>query len=309
VAVSKEGRIFVNFPRWSPSIPTSVAEIKETGELEPYPNEEWNNWTPESNAKEHFVCVQSVYIDRDNYLWILDPANAWFQGVMESGAKLLKVDLKTDSVINVFNFSDSVALLTSYLNDIRVDTERDFAYITDSGAGNLVVVNLNNGKSRRLLVEHSSTKAEDITLLIEGVEWNAKVHADGIALDNNGEYVYYKALTGRGMYRIQTKWLRDWTLADEELGEKVEYLGQTEATDAIAYGHDDSIYLTSIEHNAIKRFTPEKTMEVVVQDSLLKWPDSFSVTKDGSIYVTTAQIHLGEAVKEPFRIFKLEVSE
>jgi hypothetical protein len=73
VAVSNTRRIFVNFPRWS-SIPFSVAEIVDS-QLVPYPNTEWNTWGGSTPPENHFVCVQSVYIDKENYLWILDPAS------------------------------------------------------------------------------------------------------------------------------------------------------------------------------------------------------------------------------------------
>src|SRR3954465_1322150 len=64
VTVSENGRIFVNFPRWSEDVPVSVAEVQKDGSIKPYPNEEWNAWR---NAKmgqlsvaDHFVAVQSV---------------------------------------------------------------------------------------------------------------------------------------------------------------------------------------------------------------------------------------------------------
>jgi hypothetical protein len=44
VAVSREGRIFVNFPRWSPNVLVSVAEIISGGETKPFPDAEWNRW-------------------------------------------------------------------------------------------------------------------------------------------------------------------------------------------------------------------------------------------------------------------------
>jgi len=45
---------------------------------------------------------------------------------------------------------------------------------------------------------------------------------------------------------------------------------------------------------------------MVIQDSLLKWPDSFSVTSNGDFYVTTSQLHLAGKHSEPFNIFKLQ---
>ena len=63
VAVSQEGRIFVNFPRWSTDVPVSVAEVKMSGEIVPYPDMAWSGWTSDDSPEDSFVCVQSVFID------------------------------------------------------------------------------------------------------------------------------------------------------------------------------------------------------------------------------------------------------
>ena len=91
VAATKDGRLFVNFPRWSEDVPVSVAELK-SGKLVPFPDAEWNAW---ERGKGHdpvkrFICVQSVTVDDKGELWILDPANPGFQGVVEGGAKLIR---------------------------------------------------------------------------------------------------------------------------------------------------------------------------------------------------------------------------
>jgi hypothetical protein len=39
VTVSEEGRIFVNFPRWSEDVPVSVAEVMKEGSIKPHPND------------------------------------------------------------------------------------------------------------------------------------------------------------------------------------------------------------------------------------------------------------------------------
>src|SRR5262245_55241656 len=44
VAVTSDGRIFVNFPRWTEDSPISVAEVGRDGKLTPYPDEKWNSW-------------------------------------------------------------------------------------------------------------------------------------------------------------------------------------------------------------------------------------------------------------------------
>lgn len=312
VAVSREGRIFVNYPRWSDAVPVSVAEVLPGGRVRPYPDETWNRWEPSLDPREHFVCVQSVYADPDDYLWILDPANPLFRGVVRNGPKLIKVDLRTNRVIQKIYFPESLAPRASYLNDVRIDTARRFAYITDSGRGAIIVVNLATGQGRRVLADHPSTKSEGITISIDGKEWLRpdgsvpQVHADGIALDAKGEYLYYQALTGRSLYRIETAALRNPRLPEQELGKKVEFLGTTGAADGIEFGPAGNLYLTALEESAIKRFTPDRTLETVVQHSRLAWPDSFAAGADGYLYVTTSQIHLMPAPQEPYRLFKFK---
>jgi hypothetical protein len=44
VTVAPDGRIFVNFPRWTEDTPVSVAELMPDGSTKPYPDEEWNPW-------------------------------------------------------------------------------------------------------------------------------------------------------------------------------------------------------------------------------------------------------------------------
>jgi sugar lactone lactonase YvrE len=299
VAVSEEGRMFVNFPRWG-VVPLSVAEVINK-QIIPYPNNEWNTWDASTTPENHFVCVQSVYVDKKNYLWILDPASIG-GSVVNGGPKLLKVDLQTDSIIQIIYFNDEVAPLNSYLNDIRVDTELNFAYLTCSGLGAIIVVDLNSGQSRRLLTDHYSTKAEDISLTINGQSINFDVHSDGLALSDDGNELYYKALTGRALYKISASALRDESLTNSELENEVVYVTETIPCDAMEFDPDGYLYFTSIEDNSIYRFLPSNELSLIVTDDRLKWPDSFSITHSGDIYVTNSRIYFPPGKHSVFQI-------
>jgi sugar lactone lactonase YvrE len=296
VAVSmKSGRIFVNFPNWSDDHTISVAELVN-GSPKPFPNEEWNK---PGDPASHFVCVQSVVVDDQDNLWILDPAAPKMQGIVKGGPKLVKVDLGTNQVVQTIPFGEDVAPKKSYLNDVRVDTRTNKAFITDSAKGAIVVVDLKTGRARRLLDRHASTQPEkDVQLTVDGkalIDQQTKrppqIASDGIALDPGGGYLYYHALTDHTLYRIQTRYLVDEKLSAKDLESKVENVGETPASDGMLEANDGSVYCTDIEGGAIVHWDPlTKNIEPVIADERLLWPDTLSWGPNGELYVTASQI-------------------
>jgi len=316
VAVSKSGRVFVNFPDWSDDHTVSVAEIVN-GEPLPFPNQEMNQPGP---AGSHFICVQSVYVDGNDNLWILDPAAPKMKEIVPGGPKLVKVDLKTNQVVQSIPFGEDVAPKKSYLNDVRVDTAAGVAYITDSGLGAIVVVDLNTGKARRVLEGDKSTSAEkDVKLTVDGRQLlgpdkkSPQINSDGIAFDSANKLLYYHALTGHTLYRIKTDYLNDAKLSKTDLSGKVENMGGTPAPDGMLESPDGRVYLTALEQNAIVRFDPAtKKTETVIEDKRLSWPDTLSWGPQETLFVTCSQIQNmprfnqgRNARTEPYRVFKI----
>jgi sugar lactone lactonase YvrE len=321
VTISKAGRIFVNFPRWVDEPAPSVAEVAADGSLVPYPNEAINVWdkTPGESARSHFVCVQSVVVDEDDFLWILDPASPGFQAVVPGGAKLLKVNLATNGVEREYHFDNESAPDKSYLNDVRF--AKGFAFISDSGLGAIVVLNLTTGTVRRLLENHPSTKAEPgVEPVIGGRPWKfadnttPQVHSDGIAIDPKREYVYYKALVGRTLYRVPITALLDESLSQQALGNLVESVAVTEPTDGLEFDKQGNLYMTSLEWNAIKVLRPDGRFEVFARATDFLWPDTIAMSHDGDLLFTAAQFHLMPAFNggidkrtPPYKVFRLKL--
>jgi len=311
VAVTSDGRIFVNFPRWWPEIPMSVAEVLADGTLAPYPDEAWNDWTPGEDPKNSFVCVQSVVADGDGSLWVLDPANPWFGGVVSGGAKLVQIDVSSGDVIRTIVFDDQAAPAGSYLNDVRIDNDERAAYITDSGLGALVVVDLATGESRRVLADHPSTQSENVVLTIEGSDWllpdgsAPQVHSDGIALDMARDLVYFQALTGRTLYRIPAPALRDPSLSAEDLAARLVAVATPGPSDGLLWDGDQGVFLSALEHDGVRRWNPRSGVETVIEERVIAWPDSFALGPDGALYVTTSQIHRGPNPPEPYRLLRI----
>lgn len=290
VAVSNDNRMFVTFPRAN-GIPCSVGEIVN-GEVVPYPNQEWNNWNIMSTSNNLFVNINSVQIDQNNCLWVLDAGTLLGQ-LIPCGPKLVKIDLNTDSVLQVIYIDTCTTPCECFLNDFRVDVQRGYAYITDSGVGAIVVVNLATGQCRRLLSESNSVKAEEILLYVNGQTVCWKVNVDGLALNQNGEYLYYKALCGYALYRIPTSVLIDTSLHNVNVEYNVQLVTSTIPCDGMEFDAQGNLYFTGIEDNTIYYLTPGLQFETLISDSRLKYPDSFSITPTGDIYVSTSRtLHL-----------------
>ena len=322
IAVSPQGRIFVNFPRWEQDVEISVAEVMKDGSLKPYPNAEWNAWRnlkPLSNG-DHFVCVQSVTVDPQGFLWILDPAAPGNEFNLDGGPKLVKVDLASDKVLQVIRFGRDAIPQGSYLNDVRISPDGRWAYITDSGVrGALLVVDLRTGKPRRVLDGHPSTQVEpDVIVHADGQELRrpdnrkVKFSADGIALDRQGRFLYWQALTGKTLYRLPTNILTNPTVAPARLAAAVTKVGTTNVADGLWMDAKGNIWVTSPEDDSLKLRAPDGTMRTVVQDKRLRWPDSLAEGPDGSIYVTSSHIQdmaqwheKGSTRTEPYALWKV----
>jgi len=297
VGVSREGRIFVNFPRWEKDVAISVAEVMKDGRLRPYPDAEWNAWSnlKPLSVQDHFVCVQSVTVDPQGFLWVLDPAAPGNEFIKPGGVKLVKVDLATDKVVQVIAFDAVAAPQGSYLNDVRVSPDGKTAYLTDSGQqGALLVVDVTTGHARRVLDGDPRTQPEPgVVPVVDGHELRRPDHripafaADGITLDAKGEWLYWQALVGRTLYRAPTNVLLD---AGADVGAAVEKVATTNVADGLWMDGQGYLFVTDPGINAVRMRSPDGTMTVVAQDVRLRWPDSLAEGADGSIYVTASHI-------------------
>ncbi|MEM6927698.1 MAG: L-dopachrome tautomerase-related protein [Myxococcota bacterium] len=303
IAAFDDLRLVVNYPRWSDDVPVSVAVLDPGEAPRPFPDADWNDWAAGDEVDNHWVCVQSVVRDPQGGLWVLDPGNPKFEGVIEGAPKLVKF-ASPDAVSpeRIIAFEAPAITPDSYLNDVRFDLDFGLAYLTDSGDGALVVVDLLTKRARRVLDGHPSTQAEPITLTIGGLPFDRAVHADGIALDAEGGSLFYQPLTGRTLYRLPLSVLRDGA-DDEAVAAAVEAVAEVGASDGLLF-HQDRVWLTSLEHDAIRTLDPATgVIETVVQNASYAWPDSLAVSPGGRVVFTTAQIHLGDAPLAPFGIW------
>jgi sugar lactone lactonase YvrE len=283
------------------------------GEAQPFPSASWNSWKPGDPVREDaFVAVQSVVRDAGNRIWVLDTGNPYLMGVVAGGARLFCFASDTGEELHRFSFGPDIARQRTYLNDVRLDLKHEYAYITDSGEGGLIVLNLHTGEARRLLDGHPSVLAEDTDIIIGDQPWKIggqtpRVHSDGIAYVPKRDYVYFQALTGRTLYGIDAAILRDAKAPAEKVATAVKAVLKHRPVDGILAGPDGAIYLSNLEQSSIDRWSPDAEVERLVGDGRLAWPDSFSLTTDGWLYVATSQIHLGPQPDTPYLVLRVKV--
>jgi sugar lactone lactonase YvrE len=329
--VSRGGRIFVNFPRWGDKVEYTVAEVRN-GQTVAYPNAQINRIN-KSKPSESLISVQSVVVDPQDRLWILDTGSIEFGPTSYGGPKLIGVDLKQNRIFKTILFPQSVALPTTYLNDVRFDLRRakaGMAFITDSsgnGPNAIIVVDLDSGRSWRRLNDRPSTKAEPNFLpVVEGQPLlnrppnqppsSMKIGADGIAISADGKRLFYCPLAGRRLYSVSVDALANEQLNDSQVAATlIDHGDKGGASDGLESDAQNRVYLTNYEHNAILRRSPDGMYETLVRDPRVLWPDTLSVASDGYLYFTANQLHRqpnfhnGKDLREkPYSLFRTRIN-
>ncbi|MFP9114743.1 SMP-30/gluconolactonase/LRE family protein [Flavobacterium sp. RHBU_3] len=319
VAVSKSGRVFTNYPRWHEPYRYALVEVDKNNEVKPFPNAEWNTWDviKGGDKNTHFLGVQAVVIDDKDVMWVVDAGYEKNAEGDNKGQKLVKINLRKNQVEKVYSLYPTLGA-KSYANDIRIDTKKQVAYLTNSGEGGIVIVNLKTGNVRQVLLETEVTKADpNYIMQRNGKELlsNGKpfiVHSDGIALHPDGSFLYFKSLTDDKLYRVSTDVLNDKTLCKTQLLTQVEILGAFTTTDGMAFDKKGNLYLGDLEQRKIIRLTPELKTEIVLPNNEeLAWPDSYHITKDGWLYISLSRIdeepRFGNQRKGPYKIIRTKI--
>jgi len=312
VSVSSDNRLFVSFPKREPYL-YGLTEIIN-GKRVAFPDHEWN--LKNGQEENSFINVQDIYVDTKDQLWVLDSKPS-FSGQF----KLVQIDLASNQVKNIYRFED-LAKDKSALNDVRVDTEKQLAYLSDPGQATIVVLDLKTGKTRLALQNQPMTLATpNFSLSYEGRQLANKnrnifkSNVNGVALTKDNKYFYFRPINGLNLYRIETKYLSDADLDDPTLAKHVENLGETVVCHGMEADASGNIYLTSSTDYSIKYLTPEGQLITLVQDSRLIWPDSLGISSDGYLYVSSAQVNRlpqwNDGVDKttfPYRVYRVKLA-
>lgn len=326
VGVSSDNRLFVSFPRAGKKYMFGLFEVIGNGKIKPFPNEDWNK---DGNESGHFVSVQDLFVDGNDFLWVLDSKPSSGSSIFGNGGddearqghfKLLKINLATNQVERIYTFDD-LDKVHSGLNDVRVDIQKELAYLSDPGLAAVVVLDLKTGKTRRVLEKSPYTLADPTMILTyNGTEMRDRSgnpfssNVNGIALSRDFKYFYFKPINKKNLFRIETKFLADSLLSEEVERTKVEDMGEVGVTHGLEADDKGNIFLSASTDYSIKYLSPDGKVHILIRDSRIIWPDSFGVGTDGYLYFSCAQLQNDpqwnkgiDKTQFPFTLYKVKL--
>lgn len=301
VAASPAGRIFVSFPTWERHPSYHVGELVK-GAVVPFDALE---------TQATLINVESVVADATNTLWVLDSARLPGKDVDPSGAKLFMFDLSSNTLARTYVLPSDVVLSDSRMNDVRVDTARGFAFITDSGHGGIIVLDLNSGDAWRALTDISEVRA-----VLQGIYFqhtgffNKLGNSDGLELSADKKNLFFSATGSDILYAVPTDVLiaPGLTVADRKKAIRVVNV-KNRPTDGMVLRRA-KLYMGNLSDEGVWQFDLEEantadagaTMNLGVD---IRWASSFALAPDGSIYFTTSAINYPVDRQAPYELFRL----
>lgn len=316
ITKSKDGRLFSPFQRQSKNKGIELGEWQD-GKVVAYPDKAWNAWAQGDDPAKAFVAVNAIRMGPDGDLWVVDKgAPGMGEAPLPGGVKLVQIDLATNKVRKVYPLQGATTD-KSFIDDFRFNDRK--VYLTDAGQPGLVVLDLDSGKTRRVLDGHWSTIAQrPLTgqgrVLRDDKGKILAIHADQLEVSPDGKTFYYQACTGP-LYSIDTHWLDDEGASDTERGEHVKLHAATVATGGTAIDAAGNIYASDTDALRILKIAPDGSMSTLVQDPRLIWVDAMWIDESGGLWIPAAQMNRtpvmngGEAsaVKFPTVIYRMDI--
>lgn len=290
IAIGRDGRIFLSVHGFYGQ-KVKIVELLKNGITIPYPDSIWASEPKRPHAGIYGVL--GLNADQNGVLWMLDTSGS------DRAGRLIGWDTLTEKLHRIHYLAHPIIRDESFLNDVAIDTQRNFAYIADSAGGKfaaLIVVDLNTGQSRRVLEGSVFTLAEEIDMKIDGKVVTlggkpARIGVNPITIDPNNKWVYFGAMTGKSIYRVETKYLSNLKLPDSKIAQQVKRYGDKPISDGITVDGGGNVYVTSITDGSIGVLRSNGKYETLYQSSEISWPDGFAYGPDHRIYVTINELH------------------
>ena len=318
VKISSNGTVFVSFPRWFENVTVTFAKYNSTNNIfEPWPNLTMNQ-KYQNNDSSGLNSILGFEIDNNDNLYILDQGKINNQPAKTGSTKLLKYSLSTGLLIKEYIFNSTIAdPYSSFLNDVVISQDKNYAYISDSGKSinttlyeikpGIIVLDMKNKISYKILTNHFSVFPENsfwLHINNTPVKENSPMQTgvDGIALSCNGKTLFYCPLSSRMIYSISTESILE-AINENNLNNltniKIYQEFKKEASDGLLASRKGNLYMTGIETGAIYIANEVdqdllnfnyKNFENLKGSIMTMWPDTLAMY-NGSLFFVSNQLN------------------
>lgn len=331
--VDSKGNIYASTARWGgKEVPATLSKlVKKDGQwkFQPFPSKEMND----VNNPRGLKAVLGFEIDRNDVMWILDQGHVAGAPSGPGDEKLVAWDLKTGKEVARYEFSEQDSdRKCSFLNDVAVDNDSGYVYITDSGIfcdplkGGLIVYDIKANKAKRVLSAPEWVNDEafafrihgrDVLKAKDGKPNPMRTGADGIALSGDKKTLYWTNLTGNRLLSLPTDVIRDFSKSEDEVKSAAKVVATLPSnTDGMTADRQNNLYMTGLTLNGImKRDAKSGKLSTLVSSDDISWPDTLGWGPGGTLYAVSNHLHLWvdgdmdfDKPKVPnFRIYRMKL--
>jgi sugar lactone lactonase YvrE len=286
VAVTPAGRVFATIHPMDGDHDVQLVEITGQNSYRAWPSPAFQTHA----GRYSDATIDSplgIYQDGQGGLWITD------MGLHLGKTRLWGFDIASGKLITKLTLPTDIAPEGSFVQDLAVDRSRGVAYLADIANPGLITVDLASGEASRFS-QHAALQAEpDATLKIDGrdIPFNgkpAKVGVDPITLSDDGETVFFGAMTGHSWYSVPARLLREGADHDT-IAAAITRVGDKPISD----GADTAggiHYFTNLNQHGLDVLGADGKLMPLVRDERLDWPDGVRMAADGWLYVTVNQL-------------------
>ncbi|RWH31548.1 MAG: hypothetical protein E5X22_01325 [Mesorhizobium sp.] len=254
VAVAPNGHVYFNYHPIARAGRFSDATVFELadGKITPFPS---------MAAQKDFQGTFGMTVDKQNRLWLIEPASFDFQHT-----RLWAFDLATRQRLAYFEFPGKEA---QFAQDLRVTDDGKYVLLADTGimrftGPKLIVFSVQDQTFRTALGAHPCTSPEDWLMQtpfgvyrMAGGLVNVAVGLDGIEISPDQKWVYLAGMTNSHLCRVPLSDVLDANIGPSEVAKKVEVLGAKPMSDGITIDKSGEVIVTDVEHGGLMAFDPQ----------------------------------------------------
>ena len=298
VAVSSGGRIFLSFPTFSEFPSFHLAELKGGVPVS----------LLDRSSDSEIANLTGIFMDGRDRLWALDAGMAARGGLSYRQPKILCISIRDHRIQRSFPIPQELSGAASRYADLRIDLERNCAYVTDGGMARLVTVDLSSGKAWVALDETvSELRASAAFISYPAGNFVPEApHLNGLTLSEDGSLLYFTPLISTRIYSIPTSALADPALTVAQRRRLIRTVATDLSPSAGMVARGGKLYTGDLRNSRILStdLRTGKTSALPLP-SRFNWADDFASDSTGGIWFTESESNIPVEMRRSYRLYRL----